>query len=135
MVGKLEILFPLLQFFCKWFQITCHVEELSGAFKVFICFQISFIVIRDLLIFKPFEMSVLCAHVWYVASVVSNSLTPWTAAHQAPLSVGFSRQEHWSGCHALLQGIFLTQGSNLHLLCLWHWQAHSLPLVPPGKPS
>ena len=97
MVGKLEILFPLLQFFCKWFQITCHVEELSGAFKVFICFQISFIVIRDLLIFKPFEMSVLCAQVWYVASVVSNSLTPWTAAHQAPLSVGVSRQEHWSG--------------------------------------
>ena len=23
--------------------------------------------------------------------------TPWTAAHQAPLSTGFSRQEHWSG--------------------------------------
>ena len=23
--------------------------------------------------------------------------TPWTVAHQAPLSVGFSRQEHWSG--------------------------------------
>ena len=30
-------------------------------------------------------------------SVVSNSATPWTAAHQAPLSVGFSRQEYWSG--------------------------------------
>ena len=29
----------------------------------------------------------------------------------------------------------LTQGSNLHLLCLLHWQAGSLPLVPPGKPS
>ena len=26
------------------------------------------------------------------------------------------------GCHALLQGIFRTQGSNLHLLCLLHWQ-------------
>ena len=39
------------------------------------------------------------------------------------------------GCHTLLQGIFPTQGSNLHLLCLWHWQAHTLPLVPPGKPS
>ena len=25
------------------------------------------------------------------------SVTPWTVAHQAPLSVGFSRQEHWSG--------------------------------------
>ena len=37
------------------------------------------------------------------------------------------------GCHALLQGIFLTQGSNLHLLCLLHWQVGSLLLVPPGK--
>ena len=24
-------------------------------------------------------------------------MTPWIAAHQAPLSMGFSRQEHWSG--------------------------------------
>ena len=30
------------------------------------------------------------------------------------------------GCHALLQGIFLTQVSNPHLLCLLHWQACSL---------
>jgi len=28
---------------------------------------------------------------------VSNSATPWTAAHQAPLSMGFSRQEYRSG--------------------------------------
>ena len=32
------------------------------------------------------------------------------------------------GCHFLLQGIFLTQGLNLHLLHLLYWQAHSLPL-------
>ena len=38
------------------------------------------------------------------------------------------------GCHFLLQGIFQTQGSNLHLLCLLHWQAGSLPLALPGKP-
>ena len=37
------------------------------------------------------------------------------------------------GCHALLQGIFPTQGSNSSLLSLLHWQAGSLPLVPPGK--
>ena len=37
-------------------------------------------------------------------------------------------------CHALLQGIFPTQGLNLSLLCLLVWQAGSLPLVPPGKP-
>ena len=57
--------------------------------------------------------------------------TPWTVAHQPPLSKGFSRQGYWSGCHALLQGIFPTQGSNLCLLRLLHWQAGSLPLVPP----
>ena len=38
-------------------------------------------------------------------------------------------------CHALLQGIFPTQGSNLHLLCFLHWQVDSLPLAPPGKPK
>ena len=34
-------------------------------------------------------------------------------------------------CHALVQGIFPTQGSNRGLLCLLRWQAGSLPLVPP----
>ena len=34
----------------------------------------------------------------------------------------------------LLQGIFPTQGLNLHFLCLLHWQSSSLPLAPPGKP-
>ena len=38
------------------------------------------------------------------------------------------------GCYALLQDIFPTQRSNLCLLCLLHWQAGSLPLLPPGKP-
>ena len=44
------------------------------------------------------------------------SATPWTVACQTPLSVGFSRQEYGGGCHVLLQGIFLTQRSNPHLL-------------------
>ena len=42
--------------------------------------------------------------------------TLWTEAHQAPLSMGFSRQAYWSGLPSLLQGIFPTQGSNPHLL-------------------
>ena len=45
-------------------------------------------------------------------SVVCNSASAWAVARQAPLSMGLSRQEHWEGCHALLQGPFLTQGSN-----------------------
>ena len=44
-------------------------------------------------------------------------VTPWTVAHQAPLSIGFSRQEYWSvGFPFLFQGIFLTQGLNPCLL-------------------
>ena len=38
------------------------------------------------------------------------------------------------GCRALLQGIFPTQGLNLGLLQLLHWQLGSLPPVPPGSP-
>ena len=39
------------------------------------------------------------------------------------------------GCRLLLQGIFQTQGSNLCLLHLLHWQADSLPLYHLGSPS
>ena len=39
-------------------------------------------------------------------------------ARQAPLSMGFSRQEYWSGLAFPSPGIFLTQGSSPHLL---HW--------------
>ena len=30
-------------------------------------------------------------------SVISDSVIPWTVAHQAPLSMEFSRQEYWNG--------------------------------------
>ena len=38
------------------------------------------------------------------------------------------------GSHYLLQGIFLTEGLNLCLLCLLHWQAGPLPLCHLGIP-
>ena len=37
-----------------------------------------------------------CLRAFSVASVVFSSVTPWTVTHQAPLSVGFSRQEYWN---------------------------------------
>ena len=53
-------------------------------------------------------------------SVVSDPhVTPWTVTRQAPLLMGFSKQEYSRqgvGSHSLLQGIFPTQGSNLGLL-------------------
>ena len=60
-----------------------------------------------------------------VLSCSDSFVTLWTAAHQAPLSMGVSSKNTEVGCHALLMGIFLTQGSNPSLL---HWQADSLLL-------
>ena len=60
--------------------------------------------------------------------------TLWNVALQGPFAHGdFPGKNTGVDCHALLQGIFPTQGSNLHLLCLLHWQAGSFPLAPPGK--
>ena len=60
-------------------------------------------------------------------------VTSWTAAHQAPLSTGFSRQEHWSGvpypspCATLLVGYFLTE-----VECgPWQWKPGVLTIRPP----
>ena len=37
------------------------------------------------------------------------------------------------GCRFLLQRVFLIQGSSPRLLCVWHWQADSLPLSHQGR--
>ena len=67
-----------------------------------------------------------------VTKVVSNSFaTLRTVTRQAPLSMEFSKQEYWTGCHFLLQGTFPTQGSHPRLL---HRQAGSLPLSRQGRP-
>ena len=93
-----------------------------------------------------------------VAQSCPTLCSTWTVVYQAPLSMGFSRQEYWSGCRVLLQGILPTQGSNpglphcgqtlYHLshqesqiLCVWDfsqarilvWVAISLSLHPPKK--
>ena len=52
---------------------------------------------------------------------------PCTVTCWALLSIEISRQEEWSGLPLLLQRIIPTQGLNLHLLCLLHWQGDYLP--------
>ena len=66
-----------------------------------------------------FTLCAVCGAKQCCFSRVQLFATPWTVARQAPLSLGFSRQEDWSGLHALLHRIFLfpTQGLNLCLLC------------------
>ena len=61
-----------------------------------------------------------CACVLSHFSHVRLFVTLWTVACQAPLSMGFSKQNTRMGCHALLQGTFPTQRLNP---CTLHWQA------------
>ena len=69
-------------------------------------------------------------------------VTPWTAAHQAPASMGFPRQEYWSGVPLpsprILEwvAISFSRGSSLAQelnSCLLHWQMDSLPLSQQGE--
>ena len=61
------------------------------------------------LITKNFKLDKYTLLLMLSHSVMSDSMTLWTVAHQAPLFIGFSRQEYWSELHALLQGIFSIQ--------------------------
>ena len=60
--------------------------------------------------------------------------TPWTAVHQAPLSMGFSRQEYWSGLLFPSPGDIQTQGSNPGLPHCRQTQADTLTSESPGSP-
>ena len=46
-------------------------------------------------------------------SVMSDSATPWIVAHQASLSMGFSRQEYWSGLPCPPPGTLPDPGNKL----------------------
>ena len=60
-----------------------------------------------------------------VCSVVSDSATPWSVTTRLLCPWDSPGKNTGAGCHALLQGIFPTQGSKPRLL---HWQVGSLPL-------
>ena len=57
--------------------------------------------------------------------------TLWIVAHQAPLSMGFSREEYWSGLPFPSPGDFPDPGIEPGSLAL---QTDSLPSESPGKP-
>ena len=67
----------------------------------------------------------LLSHVWIFASW-------WTVAHQAPLSMGFPRQEYWSGLPFPAPGNLSDPGTELTSL---HWQADSSPQSCLGSPD
>ena len=55
--------------------------------------------------------------------------TLWTAAHQAPISMGFSRQEHWSGLPFPPPGDLPDPGiqtESLNVSCIGRWVLYHL---------
>ena len=66
-----------------------------------------------------------------VAKSCPTLATPWTVARQAPLSMGFSRQEYWSGLPFPSPGDLPDPGIEPRSPAL---QADSLPAEPAGKP-
>ena len=76
-------------------------------------------VFKDIYYNEDSVLALLCA-VFSCFSRVQYLVTPWTVAPQAPLPWDFPGKNTEVACHVLLQGIFLTQGSNLSLPCLLH---------------
>ena len=75
---------------------------------------------------------------YYTLKLKVKSLSPvrlfvtlWTVAHQAPLSMGFSRQEYWNGLPFSPPGDLSDPGIELRSPAL---QADSLPSEPSGNP-
>ena len=66
---------------------------------------------------------------------VQHSAIPWTVAHQAPLSMGFSRQEYRSGLPCPPPGDLPDPEIKPTSLMPPAWQGDSLPLMPPRKPD
>ena len=76
---------------------------------------------------EPLFDNVLCCAVLSHFRRVQLFEAPWTVAHQDPLAMGLSQHDARVGFHFLLQGTFLIQRSNPHLLQHHHWQAGSYP--------
>ena len=77
----------------------------------------------------------LCFHIPLSACVLSSVclfVTLWTIAHQAPLSMGFSRQEYWSGLLFIPPGDLLKPGLESVSSVLG---GGFFTTEPPGKPS
>ena len=75
-----------------------------------------------------------CVFIYVVVTQLLSYVQLWDSMDCSPRTLcpwNFPGKNTGVGCHFLLQGIFLTQGSNQRLL---HWQVDSLPLSHLGSP-
>ena len=113
-----------------WAHVACDTGRLTDALSRSCERSLGF---AAQLMLAPHETPLLSIEVWKCESLsrVWLFVTPWTVAHQAPLSVGFSRQEYWSGQPFPSLGHLPNQGIKPGSPTL---QVDSFPSGPPGKP-
>ena len=83
----------------SWFTI-CKFQVYSVALQLYICVCMYFSSSDSFPLIIQYGVFVPCGILLLLLSSFSHGrlcATPWTAAHQDPLSMGFSRQEYWSG--------------------------------------
>ena len=95
----------LITSFAIWISL-CYLTTLAGTFSLWCC---------------------CCCLVIKSCPTLSD---PWTVTCQAPLSIGFPRQEYWSGLLFPSSGALPGPGLSS---CLLHWQVDSLPLSHQGS--
>ena len=103
-----------------WWATVCGVSVLDRTEQL----TLSFSHVKTIILWMQLPLSCFSRVLLFV--------TPWTVAHQGPVSMGFSSQENWSGLPCYPPSTL--PSSNLHLLCFLHWQADSLPLHHLGNP-
>ena len=102
---------------------------------------ISFTLWRDFLVKARWVIDSSCLLLLLVTKSCLTLCTPWTVACETPLSMGFPRQEYWSGLPFPTTGNLPHPGIKLEfdqfqlILITLHWQAHSLPLSHQRSPG
>ena len=122
----------------QWCYISIKPSSIEDKLKIhsiYLTYQISDISLSNI------SLVVLLSCAWLKLCLshcdlgVTVIVIPRTIAHQAPLSMGFSRQEYWSGLPFPPPEDLPVPGLNPLLLCPLHWQADSLPLTQMGAPE
>ena len=113
--------------------LTCLSGRFLNIFP-FLCIKLNFVLPQcqletHLLHHVSTHWSSSCCSVTKLCLILRDSVT-----HQTPLSVGFSRQEYWSGLPCPSPGDLPYPGIKPRSLSLLHWRAGSLLLAKYGKP-
>ena len=126
---RVHILSTLSFFFFTYFlEFACLLHQLLKQMHNFVFFLA---VLHSLRIKEVLLRACVCV---LSCSVVSDSVTLWTVACQAPLSLDFPGKNAGLDCHFLLQGIFPTQGST-HVSCVFYiGRQIRLPLSQKASP-